>query len=217
MSTVVPQPISPVESGQQVDSGTPPADHSISMLRANLVGLPLFLVMMSALVLPWFAMHGLPAFLLGVNRFVRLEVFLPWIAVGTVVHEGLHGLGWVAAGNRSFRSVRFGFHWKTLTPYAHFTEPMTVRAYRVGIVLPGLVVGLLPAFVGYGISNPAFILFGGMFFGAAAGDALGLWAVRKLPPDTFVLDHPSRVGCTVVSSPDLRPSPSINREGSPPC
>ncbi|HLF15114.1 MAG TPA: DUF3267 domain-containing protein [Bacteroidota bacterium] len=174
------------------------------MLRANLVGLPLFLMMMSALVLPFILSRGLPAFILGVDRFVDLRVFIPWIAAGTMAHEGLHGLGWMAAGKRSYRSVRFGFHWKTLTPYAHFTEPITASAYRIGIVLPGFIVGFAPAVAGYVIDNPAFVLFGGMFFGAAAGDALGLWAVRNIPAETLVLDHPSRVGCTIVSSPEIR-------------
>ncbi len=186
-------------------AGQDPADYSISMAKANLLGFPLFLIMMAALVLPYVLSRGLPAFILGVNRFVDLWVFLPWIAAGAVAHELLHGLGWMAAGNRSFRSVRFGFHWKTLTPYAHFTEPITASAYRIGIVLPGLVVGFAPAAAGYVIDHPALVLFGGIFFGAAAGDALGLWAVRKIPARTLVLDHPSRVGCRVVSSPDIRP------------
>jgi hypothetical protein len=177
--------------------GPEPADYSISMLRANLAGFPFFLVMMSALVVPCLAWKGVPAFILGVRHFVELPVFLPWVALGTAAHEGLHGLGWMAAGRRSFRSVRFGFHWKTLTPFAHFTEPITARAYRIGIVLPGLVVGLGPAVAGDALGDPAFVLFGGIFFGAAAGDALGLWAVRKIPPGTLVLDHPTRVGCII--------------------
>jgi len=168
-------------------------------VRANLTGLPLFLVMMAAAVLPYVRIHGFPAFMLGVHGFTDLLVIIPWIIAGTLAHEALHGLGWIAAGRRSFRSVKFGFHWKTLTPYAHFTEPITARAYRIGIVLPGIVVGLLPALAGYAFRDPRLILFGGLFLGGAAGDVLGLWATRKIPPATLVLDHPSRVGCTVCS------------------
>ncbi len=180
-----------------------PADYSISMLRANLVGLPLFVLMMGAVVAPFLLSIGTPAFILGINGSLTLWVFLLWIAIGTVAHEALHGVGWVVAGNRSFRSVRFGFYWKTLTPYAHFTEPITASAYRIGIVLPGIVVGLGPALAGYALNHPATVLFGGLFFGAAAGDALGLWAVRNIPAGTLVLDHPTRVGCRIVSSQEL--------------
>jgi hypothetical protein len=191
-------------------------DFSISMARANLAGIPLFLVMMGAVVAPYVAWRGLPSFVLGVNHFTDFSVFLPWLAAGVAAHELLHGLGWMAAGRRSFRSVRFGIHWKTVTPYAHFTEPITARAYRIGIALPGLVVGLLPAAAGYIAGHAAPVLFGGLFFGAAAGDALGLWAVRRIAPGTLVLDHPSRVGCRVVRSPGgAVPSSGISKGNQP--
>jgi len=155
--------------------------------------------MMAAAVTPYVWLHGLPAFALGVRGFVNLFVFLPWIIAGTVAHEALHGLGWMVAGSAGFSSVKFGFHWKTLTPYAHFTEAITARAYRVGIVLPGIVVGLLPVLAGYMISSAPFILFGAIFLGGAAGDLMGLWATRKISPATLVLDHPSRVGCKIFN------------------
>lgn len=169
----------------------------MSLARANLLGIPLFLAMMAGLVVPFVLWRGFPAFVVGVHRFVDLAVFLPWIAAGVVAHEGLHGLGWVAAGRTSFRAVRFGFHWKTVTPYAHFTEPIPARAYRAGIALPGVALGLAPAAAGYALADPSFVLFGGIFFGAAAGDAMSLWATRNIPAETPVLDHPNRVGCIV--------------------
>jgi len=170
------------------------------MARANIAGIPLFVLLMAAAVGPYIAFHGLPAFALGVRGFVKIPVLLGWIAAGTLAHEGLQGLGWMAAGGGNFRMVKFGFHWKTLTPYAHFTEPITAGAYRVGIVLPGIVVGLLPALAGYALSDPSFILFGGFFLGGAAGDVLGLWATRNIPGGTLVIDHPSRVGCLVFAA-----------------
>lgn len=185
------------------EPGEAPADHSISMLRANLLGLPLFLLMMGTVVAPYLLLVGIPAFILGVNRSLDLGIFLLWIAAGTAAHEALHGVGWAVAAGKPFRSMRFGVHWKTLTPYAHFTEPISAAAYRIGIVLPGIIVGLGPAIAGYALDHPATLLFGGLFFGAAAGDALGLWAVRNIPAATLVLDHPTRVGCRIVASQEM--------------
>ena len=174
-----------------------PDDYTISLARANLLGVPLFLLLTAALVGPYVAWKGPAAFLVGVRGFVDLRVFLGWIAAGTLAHEALHGLGWVWAGRTSFRSVKFGFHWKTVTPFAHFTDPIAAKAYRVGIALPGITLGLLPAAAGYAFDSPSAVLFGGIFLGAAAGDAMSLWATRAIPAATPVLDHPTRVGCIV--------------------
>jgi len=176
------------------------------MLRANLLGIPLFLVMMAAAVAPYIGAHGMAAFAFGVRAFVELPVLLSAIVAGTLAHEGLHALGWMVAGGGNFSSVKFGFYWKTLTPYAHFTRPITAKAYRVGIVLPGIVVGLLPAVAGYLVPEPSLILFGGFFLGGAAGDVMGLWAARNIPPAALVLDHPSRVGCILYAGEGDAPS-----------
>jgi hypothetical protein len=154
---------------------------------------------MAAAVAPFIWLHGVAEFAFGVRGFVRLYILIPWIIAGTLAHEALHGLGWMAAGGGNSSFVKFGFHWKTLTPYAHFTEAITARAYRIGIVLPGIVVGLMPAAAGYALSHPPLILFGGLFLGGAAGDLMGLWATRKIPPAALVLDHPTRVGCTLFT------------------
>lgn len=177
------------------------ADTTLSLARANLLGIPLFLAILVCVVAPSVLGMGTGAFIVGVHRHAGLQFVLPAIAIGTIAHEFLHGLGWVMAGGRGFGSVRFGFHWKTITPFAHFTEPITAAAYRLGVVLPGIVVGLGPAAAGYLTGEPSLILFGGIFSGAAAGDVMSLWATRGIPGDTLVLDHPSRVGC-VVWTPD---------------
>lgn len=194
-------------------------DHTISLLRANLAGVPLFLALMIAVILPYAALHGKGETMLGAMTFGKLVVLIPSIIAGTVAHEGIHGLGWALAGRLPLSTVRYGFHWKTVTPYAHLTVPIASRAYRVGVVLPGILVGLVPAAAGYAFSSAPLVWFGGLFTGAAAGDLLGLWAIRRIPAETFVRDHPSRVGCTVVdpaSTPETSPpaSPYVSPSGT---
>ena len=123
--------------------------------------------------------------------------FLLLFAGGVVVHEALHGIAWRLAGAAS-GSVRFGFQWKTLTPYAHSTEPMSARAYRIGAVTPGLVLGLGPALVGLAVGAGAMFWFGLLFTLAAGGDALILWLLRGVPGYRLVKDHPSKPGCLVL-------------------
>lgn len=117
---------------------------------------------------------------------------------GIVLHEVIHGLAWITFSNKSFNTIKFGFQWKTFTPYAHSRAPLEVRAYRLGIMMPGLVLGVLPYLVGV-ITGNAWILFFGLFFTwSASGDALVLWSIRKVKPGQLVEDHPTRCGFYVI-------------------
>lgn len=120
------------------------------------------------------------------------------LIAGIVVHEMLHALTCVYLGNKPWRAIQFGIVWKALAPYAHLTEPVEVRAYRWGVAIPGIVLGLVPSLVGILTGIGAIMLFGLIFTLAAAGDALILWVTRSVEAGKLVEDHPSRAGCYVI-------------------
>ena len=60
---------------------------------------------------------------------------------GIVVHELVHATVWVYAGGGGWGRVRFGWNWKALAPFAHYTHPLPVNAYRLGAVAPLLLLG----------------------------------------------------------------------------
>jgi hypothetical protein len=132
------------------------------------------------------------------GRSLNLLAVLAVIFLAIVLHEFLHGLGWLVFGRLPLNAVRFGIFWKVLTPYAHLKAPIDIRAYRIGGFLPGLVMGILPYLVGLFTGSNLWLWFGILMTTAAAGDLLVLWLIRKLPRGTMVQDHPSRVGCTVI-------------------
>jgi len=130
--------------------------------------------------------------------------FLLLFVAGVLVHEVLHGVAWRLAG--AVRgSVSLGFQVQTLTPYAHSSAPMTARAYRVGAVTPGVVLGVAPALAGLVLGAGDVFWFGFIFTLAAGGDALILWLLRGVPGDRLVRDHPTKPGCLVL--------PERTREG----
>jgi hypothetical protein len=128
----------------------------------------------------------------------------PWgfwavLVASIFVHEGLHGLGYLLGGAR-LSEVRFGIAWSKLMPYANCRTPLSARAYRVAGALPGVVLGLLPALVGVALGWWTWTLFGTLMVGSAGGDAAALWAIRRLPANARVIDHPTEVGCRVLPS-----------------
>lgn len=182
------------------DRGMLRQDRSISLLRANY--LMVFFAVPAVLLPVWvygLAWHWLPVrFVTGTPALWLLAAVL----VGIVTHELLHAWAWAMAARRPVRSMRFGFDWKTITPYAHCPDAMPARAYRIGAVTPLLVLGVLPTVAALASGSPALLGFGLFFTFAAGGDMLILWLLRGTPAGALVEDHPHRAGCYVLTPAD---------------
>jgi hypothetical protein len=120
------------------------------------------------------------------------------VILGIVVHELIHGLAWAVAGQKPFSAIKFGFQWKTLTPYAHLKEPVEVNAYRIGAFMPGFILGILAYFLGLALGDGNLLWFSLIHTAAAGGDWLILWLIRKEKAGSLVEDHPTRAGCYVL-------------------
>ena len=127
--------------------------------------------------------------------YALIAIFIPL----TVAHELLHGVGFRLAGV-PWSGIRFGFALRRLTPFAHCKEPMPAHGYRLSVVLPALVLGLLPALAGIAAGLFWLTVVGATMVGAAGGDLAVLWAIRAVPGAATVRDHPSKVGCQRVST-----------------
>ena len=122
------------------------------------------------------------------------------IVVGIILHEMIHGLSWQFFGNKRSNTIKYGIDSKTLSPYAHCQEPMKIKPYRLGVIMPGVLLGFLPTILGTIIGNSLIFVFGLFFILAAGGDIFILWLLRKVTPGSLVEDHPMRAGCYVISS-----------------
>lgn len=186
-------------------------DLSISMAMANLYSL--FFALPAAIILV-----GAYLFLWGRQDLVdtRLMIFKHFslsmlvLIIGILLHELLHGLTWTWLGKKPFNAIRYGINFKVLSPYAHCREPLNIRAYRWGALMPGLLLGIIPAALGIFSGNGALMSFGLLFTVAAGGDAIVLWSLRKEDRGALVLDHPSNAGCSIVKlSADTEHSESL--------
>ena len=169
-------------------------DLSVSIERANIIvlviGIPLAVLMFWAFSF----LHDAEKMQTTWNTFVFLFVIL----LGIIVHELIHGIGWVIFGKQPFSNIKFGILWSSLTPYAHLKVPIEVNAYRIGAFLPGLIVGIIPFILSVILGNGNLFWFGLLHTIAAGGDWIVLWMIRNLKPGTLVEDHPTRAGCFVI-------------------
>ncbi len=146
-----------------------------------LLGVPFYLIWRPALAITW---QGSVLFFL-------------LFALGIVLHELIHGFVFGLYAKSGFKSIRFGFMKEYLTPYCHCSEPLKIRHYFIGALLPALLLGAVPIVASFFTGSLFWLIYGIVFFSAAAGDFLVVWVLRKEHPDTLVQDHDSEAGCWV--------------------
>ena len=191
---------------------TQKAERTISINKANIYS---FLML-----IPIIIVFGLPYFLVWRDKFSLAQlanilentastnlIFGPFIfvlvmIVGIIIHELIHGITWGAFAKRGFKSIKFGIFWQMLTPYCHCKEPLKVRPYITGAIMPGIMLGFLPSIMA--IINGSFLLllFGVIFTMAAAGDFMMVAMLLKEDKDNWIEDHPSELGFYVHDAAD---------------
>ena len=156
------------------------------------------------LIIPTVLIFGLPYYLVWGVQFDTLQhlfgslwITLLVVILGFIVHELIHGIAWARFANNGFKSIKFGILWKIVTPYCHCKEPLKLKEYLLGAIMPAIVLGFTPAILAIIIGNTELLIFGMFFTLAAGGDFLIIYTLRNEKKDTLVEDHPSEAGCYV--------------------
>jgi len=165
-------------------------------------------------IIPIVILYGIPFFLVWRNTFSKtalrnfivennhgiwgnLSFILLILTIGIIIHELIHGITWAIYTENGFKSIKFGVLWKMLTPYCHCEEPLKVKHYIIGAIMPVIILGFLPYVYSLFTGNVFWLFFSIFFTIAAVGDLMIINLVRKEKMNSLVLDHPSEVGCYI--------------------
>lgn len=172
-------------------------------LRALVFVVPIILLLGVPFYFLWLRdlnLETLIGFYQNNRNLVRFGILWMMISLfaGVILHELIHGLTFRLFCKNGFKSIEFGIMWKYLAPYCHCKEPLPIRPYILGALMPAIVLGFIPA--GIGLLTGKFIplIFGLIFSIASGGDFLIVWLLRGQPKDSLVLDHESKVGCYII-------------------
>ncbi len=146
--------------------------------------------------IPFFVLHGMAPFMDWTIEGVLL--FLLFLIAGIPVHELLHAFVFGAFARGGYKAVKFGIDRSTYTPYCHCTAPIRVRWYRLGALLPLIVLGVVPFVYSLFIGSFGWWLFGYIYIIAAGGDLVALKLLKGISAHRKVLDHPEKMGFYVL-------------------
>ena len=176
-------------------------DATMSVARANLLAIAWLPVSGLLTLGPFVLLWGSDRIDAAFPAATDLRFALPVLAVSVLLHEGLHALGFRLLGGAPRSAVRLGFQRRTLTPYANCTAPIRANAYRATALLPGAVLGVGPVLAAWVSGAGIPVLYGWAMLAVAGGDLAAVWAIRDVPGEVLVLDHPQRVGCRITEQP----------------
>ena len=171
---------------------------AIDIVKANVFAVAIMVVSAIVFLVPFFCIwQGTPMKrLLGTT--MGWGIFFVGMVAGIVVHELIHGLTWACFAKSGWKSISFGVMWKMLTPYCHCNEPLHIRGYMLGAMMPCIVLGVIPAVLSLFVGNLVLLALGVFFIAGAAGDIWMTWLLTKENPGSLVLDHPTEAGFYII-------------------
>lgn len=174
-------------------------DLSISALSANLYAIPIVLITIICMVFPFILIWDWQTFTKGfLSIYLALPSFIIAFIMGSFLHEVFHAVGFLIFGKLKIELVQIGIKWKYLTPFAHCRIPLKASVYRIALLLPAILLGIIPSLVALIIGKSWLLIYGTLFTVLAGGDFLVYWIIRKVRHDELVQDHPERCGCYTV-------------------
>ncbi len=185
----------------------------INILKANLLSLELLVVVAGILIPLYYWIWGTIS--IDNSFFVELiKCLLDYsnIVVGSIVailcgaimpvlsitlllfipHELIHGITWMIVAKCKWSDIKFGVIWKKFcTPYCHCKISMTVSQYRLALLMPLIVLGILPSLLSLVIGSSLLLFYGILGTVSAVGDIMMAWLLRKESSIAKIYDHPS--------------------------
>jgi hypothetical protein len=172
---------------------------NINMRWANCFAILVLILAVVVFGVPYYLIWGsggalTDPLMLTQNIVITTISIIVMFLVGIVIHELIHGLTFAIFAKNGFKSIKFGVLWKMLTPYCHCSEPLKRNHYIVGLMMPTLLLGIIPAILSIIIGSTILLIFGILLISGGAGDLLLILSLRKEQKDILVEDDPSAVG-----------------------
>lgn len=176
--------------------------HGTSFLKANLFALIYPLPLVVLYVIGYFAFRTA----LAKDIFAESRIFgnsLYWILfyyaiilVSIVIHEWTHALVFKSHCENGWKSVKFGI--KSLTPYCHCEEVISLNAFRHACLAPLYSICLPLAIISLIVGHSLFFLITITMIIGSGGDLWIVFVTRKYNgKTTFAWDMEEQVGCEI--------------------
>ncbi len=165
---------------------------TINITKANILSILLMMIVfVTGCALYYFVNHRVD--FSDFNAFS----FLAYFIILVVIHEMIHGACWVAFSPGRFKDIEFGIMKPSLCPYCTCLVPLKKWQYMVGVMMPGLVLGVIPFVFSVMLAKPFGLFMASAMIAIAAGDLMIFQKIAKYngkEKEVVYIDHPTDAG-----------------------
>ena len=191
-----------VKEGKLLEKGYKRKDLTVSIAKANFVGVLLTVPFLAAIAVGYYFRNG--GF--GINTlldenlalyFIYMAIFVVSFVPLAVIHEGIHGFCWSLGAENGRKDIEYGFIKEQMTPYCCCLSPLTKPSYLVGSMMPMTILGILLGVVSIFVGNILLLVIAEVQIMGGAGDILissMLLRYKTKGKDMVLIDHPTECG-----------------------
>jgi len=180
-------------------------DLTISITKANFVGLLLVLPVMAILCAVFFLINGfgpVTSLFKSVNVTTGIWLIVSGLSMVplAVVHEGIHGISWGLFAKEHMKDIEYGFIKEMLTPYCYCRSPLNKGQYIFGSMMPMTLLGIVVCVSGIIFANVFLMIIGLLQVLGGSGDILitsMLLRYKTKGKDIVLQDHPTECGLII--------------------
>lgn len=143
--------------------------------------------------------YGTQDFMAGIDLFFTVQNLFLIFSAGFVVHELIHFLSWQAFSGMPIQDFRLGMRWNQFTPVIGCQRPMRPLAFRIGLISPFIIMGVIPTAIAFYITNAWLLLAGVVYMAWSSADILTFILFWSAPKNAFVEMHRKALGCIVYN------------------
>ncbi|GAA0077675.1 hypothetical protein UT300005_20530 [Clostridium sp. CTA-5] len=148
-------------------------DKAFSYKKANIVGTLIMIPVFIISFIIYSSIYSGNAWNYN-SKFIFLIFML-----GIIIHEFIHAFTWNLFSKHKWKHIKFGIDKKSCCPYTHCNEILPINCYRIGVIAPFLLTGVLPFILGLKLQNTTIIYTSILLMCCSSGDFMILYTIYK--------------------------------------
>lgn len=168
-------------------------EYAISIRLTHLYSGVLMFLLIVVLLLCFSSLWDYETFIHGATYILHHFNSILIVFGGFLLHQLIHAITASRFTTKGFNSIKFDLRFKIL-PYYHCKEPLTVNQYKIVLLMPIIVLGIIPLIFAFISGNGIIFIYGLFFVSVSSTDLILLFLLRRAKKEDRIFRHPDKAG-----------------------